>query len=257
MPTGEYRYADWNSWTVNGLTGRKHITGMDSTNQWAFGILSGSIQTMYAAIRVWKRDVNGIETEIGTAGTYKAIASGTPTPTKARISGTWTYPTTAMNPTDCLRVNVYCRLENSNFTEADLAETLVTEQLGAQSLDTALLYLGIYIQLGTPNYTHLFWFGWYLLYGEYFDNFYLYNWCWTPYVAPVRRLTENLSVLRMRLRRRGTYRRPRIRQTIIVRDRVTRVRGRTRKFIENLSVIRMFLVVLLISEGFSDKTSQQ
>jgi len=182
MPT-EVRYTDANFWTVNGLTARKHITDMDSTGQFSYTQDNILVQTMYCAIRAWIRDALGNETEIGDAGTYKAIASGTPGASKSVIYGTWTYPTVSpINSTDCIKVNFYMRLSDSSFSEADLAETFVTEQLGAQSLDTNTLTVGYMIQFVSP--THSLWFGWYLLYGEYLNNSLVSGWKWTPYVPP-------------------------------------------------------------------------
>jgi len=192
MPT-ENRYADANFWTVNGLYARKHITSMDSTGQYLAQITAGSKQTMYMACRFFKRSSDGTETELGTTGTYKAQASGTPTLDKRQFYGSYTYPDTALNPTDCLVVKVYLRLGDNSFTESDLVNTLVSEQLGAQSLDSNTLTVA-YTICYDGAYNHKLWFGWYTLYGEYYENFGVYGWKWTPYTPPSALASKRMLV---------------------------------------------------------------
>lgn len=176
----EDRYFDWNNWTVNGLAAHKHITTKDSSLQYTKLISNAGIRVMYSAMRAWVLHSDGSTTEIGTAGTYKAVMSDTPTINKRMISATWTYPTTAVVATDAIKVNVYNRLIDSSFSESDLGQTFVTEQLGASSLDTNTVGLYQNIAYTSPNYAHLFWYGWYYFYGEYFENGGVTGWKWTP-----------------------------------------------------------------------------
>jgi hypothetical protein len=185
MPT-QTRFADSQTWTKNGLEAHKHITTRGALTQFSFNI-SHLIPpvVMYMACRFWKRIEDGTETEIGTAGTYKAEAHGTPVDGVYDVYyGSYTYPDVALLPTDCLVVRVYCRLTNNSFVAEDLACTIITEQLVAQSLDTATITVMYSITFDSGAFLEKCYFGWYSLYGEEFDRFEISNWKWTAYVPP-------------------------------------------------------------------------
>ncbi len=131
--TSETRYMRSDTHTINGLTAKKLDT-MQSSSYVSELISSydGNVQvTQYLGIRVWKRDINGSETEI-TLGTVEAIGSGS---TSGLKSGTRSQPPLGLTKTDSIVLRVYADDFSPPIT---LKDTFTTEQLGAQSLDAAI-----------------------------------------------------------------------------------------------------------------------
>jgi len=182
----ETRYFVNRTVTVNGLTAWDlglYLAGAYNVR----GILArGSAATTGSiGIRVWKRTVGGVETEI-TAGAPVAVATrtgnGGPEPA---ISGTWPCPATPLVSTDSVVVRVYGRYDADAwvlFTEG----TFTTEQLGAQSLDAAtwtVYYHLLTFDFGFNAAMSFYWDG-------DFETLYFYpssigNFTYTLYVPPV------------------------------------------------------------------------
>lgn len=157
----ETRYFRDDQQTVNGLTAYKLLTSQSSTGTSRQIATGYTTDTIYIGIRVWYRNSSGTETEI-TSGSAVAVASksGTDTGTTT-VSATWACPATALASADAIVVRVYAnRYINPPTT---LMETFTTEQLGAQSLDSATwtVYYPIDITYnsGTGKYTAKWRFG--------------------------------------------------------------------------------------------------
>ncbi len=130
--TVETRYFRSDSHTVNGLTARK--LGTTQSSNYTSEIISsyeGNVQVaQYLGMRVWRRDVNGSETEL-TGGSVEAVASGS---TSGLKSGTRSQVSVSMVETDSIVIRVYA----DDFSPpSTLRDTFTTEQLGAKRLDAA------------------------------------------------------------------------------------------------------------------------
>jgi len=106
------------------------VLGTTQTSSGLYVHISDS-GTQYLGIRVWSKTSIGVETEIGTPGTVKAIASGNST---GLISATWAVPATPLNPTDSIVVRVYADNFNPPTT---LMHTFTTEPLDSYQLNAA------------------------------------------------------------------------------------------------------------------------
>jgi hypothetical protein len=138
----ETRYFRGDTHTINGLTAYKLLTTQSTIPECTvMNTYSGNfLITHYLGIRAWKRASNGSETEIGTAGTIKAIASGFDS---GLISGSWSVPATALDPTDAIVVRVY----GDFFTPpTTLLKTFITERLGTSGLRDATWTVYYYLE---------------------------------------------------------------------------------------------------------------
>ena len=140
------------SQTVNGLSAYKLGTSQTGT--------AGSVKimdlipvtTIYLGIRVWIRSASGSETEV-TSGSAVAIAYSSGT---ALISATWSCPSKTLASTDCIVIRVYA---GSSSPPTNLEAVFVTEQLGAQSLDSATWTVYYYLYRtaqGGGNYAYYY-----------------------------------------------------------------------------------------------------
>jgi hypothetical protein len=135
------RYFRSASQTVNGLQACSLGTSQTgNVSGMGINIYSGNVYvTQYVGIRVWKCSANCNDstnwTEIGTAGTVKAIASGS---TSGLISATWNVPSTNLTPTDIIIVKFYVGDSSPPSEEPGWAlcgpATFITEQLNAAQL---------------------------------------------------------------------------------------------------------------------------
>lgn len=133
MPV-EIRHMRGDQQTINGLTA--YILGLTQSEIGQYYILEfGGSARIYAGIRVWKRSVDGVETEI-TGGSPVAVGSVYfPNGGSGYGIGTWNCPETPISPTDAIVVRVYVR--RSTAVPWELAATFITEQLGATQLNAA------------------------------------------------------------------------------------------------------------------------
>jgi hypothetical protein len=178
----ETRYMRSDQHTVNGLLAYKLGTSQSAT------LLSVLINvydrnvyvTQYFGIKVWKRDVNGVETLIADIG---AIASAS---SSGLISGTINIPLISLNSTDAIVVEVYA----DDFSPpTTLRATFITEQLGAQSLNastwTVYYYLYRAYAAATQQTSYFFRFGT-STYNSHIENF-----AWTPVPVAVKKPIMN------------------------------------------------------------------
>ncbi len=130
--TVETLYFRSDTHTVNGLTARK--LGTTQSSSYISEIISsyeGNVQaTQFLGMRVWRRDVDGGETEL-TGGSVEAVASGN---TSGLKSGTRSQAFISLVETDSIVIRVYGDDFSSPLTLRDI---FTTEQLGAQRLDAA------------------------------------------------------------------------------------------------------------------------
>lgn len=154
--SGKTHYTDFNSHTVNTQTHRKHILTMDSSNTYA--VSRTGTTTAYCAVRWFLVHSDGSETELGTAGTYKAQASRTAAAGTGFASGTYSLAETNIATTDAIRVAFYFRLGNNLFSEADFAEDFITSVIGQPKLFAGTLAVWYYLYKAV-SYWQL-WFGW-------------------------------------------------------------------------------------------------
>jgi len=134
----ETRYPRSDSWTVNTKTLKKLMTARSGTAGSANITKPGGdwrSQGMYWGIRVWKVNSSGVETEI-TSGTPVAVVSRTTEVGGLLLSATWACPLTSLVSTDAIIVRVYGQFGTDPWGLFPGAE-FITEQLGAQSLDSA------------------------------------------------------------------------------------------------------------------------
>jgi len=155
--TAKTHYTDYNSHTVNGQTHRKHVTSRDSSQ--TFTVQRTGTADAYCAVRWFLVHSDGSETELGTPGTYKAIASRAASDGTGWATGTYDLAETDIASTDALKVKFYFRLGDDSFSESDLAETFISGQLGAEKLYASTLTVHYYLYKAT-SYWEL-WFGWY------------------------------------------------------------------------------------------------
>jgi hypothetical protein len=144
----ETRYFRSDTQTVNGLTARKLLTSRSGTS----GSIDISNYHAYIGIRVWKRNSAGTETEI-TNGSPYAIAA---IPSSSGIvSANWSCPQTSLATTDAIVVRVYATADTITWV---LADTWITEPLGAGSLNAATwtVYYYIYVSSKTGVYNFRF-----------------------------------------------------------------------------------------------------
>jgi len=127
----ETRYFRSDTHIVNNLAARKLGTAQSSSYvSEIINSYDGNVQvTQYLGIKVWKRDVNGGETEL-TAG-LEAIASGD---TSGLKLSTRSQASVSLAETDCIVIRIFA----DDFSPpATLKDTFATEQLGAQILEAA------------------------------------------------------------------------------------------------------------------------
>lgn len=138
----EIRYMRSDQHTVNGLTA--YILGLTQSNIAKFYQLSdyGRL-AVYTGIRVWKRNVDGNETEI-TGGSPVAVAYRSASGS-GLVSATWICPLTSLELTDAVVVRVYMRLGVSGVWS--LASEFITEQLGATQLDNVTWTVYYWLEL--------------------------------------------------------------------------------------------------------------
>ena len=139
----QIRYMRGDQHTINGLAAYKlDTTQSDIARSVGFSSLFDLIGAW--GIRVRKRTSAGAETEI-TSGTPVALVSRTRDGYGIQ-SATWTCPLTVLNKTDSIVVRVYTECEGWKLTAV-----FTTEQLGADTLDSALWRVYYY----TKRYTNI------------------------------------------------------------------------------------------------------
>lgn len=133
---GVYRYVDFrhmrgDTQSVNGLTAYKlGANQSDTARVAALTVYENSV--VYWGIRVWKRSLVGVETEI-TFGTPVAQVSRSLNG-QGLQNATWNCPNIALNVTDSIVIRTYCKASGSWV----LQTTFTTAQLNAQSLNEAV-----------------------------------------------------------------------------------------------------------------------
>jgi hypothetical protein len=149
--TVETRYYWVSTWTVNGLLTHKFLTTKDSVDSNTSAIATGNL-TVYWGIRVFKRAADGSETEI-TSGVPVAEVSRSTTGAGMQ-SATWECPLVDdLVGTDAIVVRVYIKFGTGAY---NVLYENITEQLGAQSLDSATWTVNYYNQWSyatIPNFT--------------------------------------------------------------------------------------------------------
>jgi hypothetical protein len=161
MPS-ETRYMRYDTQTVNGLTA--YVLGTSQTT--LYRVVSYSQSAYFESgdfgFRVWKRDVNGVETE---------ITDGSPVVVATLLLGdvglydkAWNCPQVSLNPTDAIVVRVYARPYGGSW---NLLATFITVQLGTTILNSATWTVYLYCQYeayedpytGQISYRLRFWWG--------------------------------------------------------------------------------------------------
>ena len=137
----ETRYFRSDTETVNGLNAYKLRTSQTGTAGSGAEVSGSYTLYYYIGIRVWKRDFNGIETEI-TGGSAVAVVT-TKVGAGGLKSATWNCPQTSLSSTDSIVVRVYHDIGVNPPTT--LIATFTTEQLGATRLDNATWTVYYYI----------------------------------------------------------------------------------------------------------------
>jgi hypothetical protein len=182
--TVETRYLRSDTTTVNGLTARKlglDLTGSVTTEVYRTAVTYSSADY---GIRVWKRDLSGVETEI-TGGTPVLICTRTGTGLGLQ-SGTYSCPSTSLASTDAIVIRVYYRAPATTGTWSQLGWTTpnwITEQLGAQSLDAATWTVYLYTIIIASESPGKYDIG--LGFGSTTENSRIENFTWTPAPAAV------------------------------------------------------------------------
>lgn len=192
--TVETRWLLKTTQTINGLLAKKLMTSGWTLYESIGSTKGSSATTVYMGIRVWKRASDGTETEI-TSGTPVAQVSATanraPSPPK---TATWACPLTTLVLTDSIVVRWYTQFDAAGWV---LLQTCTTEQLGAQSLDSAtwtvIYYWGI-INI-TLNATSNLCYDGDIETEDYYDTS-IINFTWTPTaaVAVKRRLLVGVGI---------------------------------------------------------------
>ncbi len=139
------RYLRSDDHTVNQLTNGSLLTSQSGSVDSKMRSIAAIKITYSTGIRVWKRDVNGVESEI-TSGTPVCVASQLKGKTGVVTSAPWNCPSTALQPTDAVVVRVYGQFQGEGiWTELD---TWITDQLSGQRVDaatwTCYFYLEVY-----------------------------------------------------------------------------------------------------------------
>jgi len=178
MPT-ETRYMRGDQHTVNGLTAYILGTTQSATEQVNKRAFSGDVPVEWG-IRVWRRAVDGTETEI-TSGTPVAIVSRA-ADGEGIQSATWDCPARVLITTDAIVVRVYVRQYGGSWY---LHAEFITEQLGASVLNATTWTVYYYTY---RRYNFLFdvtdaWFYW----GTTDKNSRIENFSWGVAPPPVRR----------------------------------------------------------------------
>jgi len=147
MPV-ETRYFRNETQTVNGLTSyglRLSKVNVGNTLSYA---RTGAYFAGDLGIRVWKRSIDGVETEI-TGGSPVAIVTYYDGDFQIEKSNTWSCPQTSLASTDSIVVRVYARIPSSTGTWTLITGAIFsTEQLGASQLDAAtwtVYYVGSFL----------------------------------------------------------------------------------------------------------------
>lgn len=188
----ETRYFRSDQHTVNGLTAFKLLLETSGVGLDFVLVRSGAYLGGDLGVRVWKRDVDGVETEI-TGGSPVAVVTFWFEEWYLEKSAVWNCPEVALNPTDCIVVRVYGRIPN-NTGAWTLMATFCTEQLGAQVLNASpwtIYYIGSYTVTGMePKYTSRLFFH---VDGAYISR--ITNFSWSVGVGVVKKLLMNGFVL--------------------------------------------------------------
>ena len=155
--TVETRYMRGDQHTVNTITA--YILGTTQSNiSRSVSDDIGTNTSISYGIRVYKVESDGTETEI-TAGTPVAVVTAK-APFDGIKSATWDCPSTSLNDTDAIKVEVWRKFGTVAWKRR---VTFITEQLGAASLDAATWTVYYYIKVYFDEYafTHYgeFWWG--------------------------------------------------------------------------------------------------
>ena len=132
--TTETRYMGAYLCKINGLYAYMLSSTPSSCYRWCGWAIGGFPVTSYFGIRVFVRHVDESETEI-TCGTPVAVVSRSEEG-EGYQSNTWHCPEISLVSTDAIIVRVYHRFEGYDW-DVNVRVPVITEQLGAESLDSA------------------------------------------------------------------------------------------------------------------------
>jgi hypothetical protein len=179
----ETRYFRWDVESMNGVNMRKLFTANTSSSTSESHAKDGNVTSagVTIGIRVWKRSVGGVDTEI-TNGTQVAQVLLNTSSFGIMVNATWTCPSTPLNVTDVIYVIVYGKFGTDAWAMFG-SYKWGTAQLGATNLDaatwTVYYQIALYYSTDSNNTWHEFNFGsssW---------NSRIENFCWTVAVSTV------------------------------------------------------------------------
>lgn len=158
MPV-ETRYMHSDKWTVNGLNTWKLTTEIPPSSIGVEQVSDNELKKGYWGMRVWKRDVDGNETEL-TEGSPVAIvtrdAEG-----EGLQSNSWDCPLTKLVSTDAIVLRVYTKVEGGEWKQAFFKPDFITEQLNAAQLYRVSWTIYYYTEIAFvwPRYRYFFYWG--------------------------------------------------------------------------------------------------